>query len=58
VGKSTIFEGLVGRDGRIRPMPILRRSPYVIGLVWHLAGVVITLTRHRALSRQWTMSAW
>jgi anion-transporting ArsA/GET3 family ATPase len=55
VGKSTIFEGLVGRDGRIRPMPILRRSPYVIGLVWHLAGVVITLTRHRALSRQWTM---
>jgi hypothetical protein len=53
-GKSTVFEGLIGREERIRPRPILRRGPDGLLLARNVVAVLAMLARRRALDRTWT----
>jgi hypothetical protein len=53
-GKSTVFESLVRRHGRIEGMPVLSRGRWAPLLLWNVLAVLAMLVRRRALGRQWT----
>ena len=54
-GKSSVFDALRSRNGRIARRPILSRGPHATVLAGELVRVVAMLARRRALGRQWNM---
>jgi hypothetical protein len=54
-GKSSVFETLCSRNGRIAGRPILSRGAHAPVLAGELARILGMLVRRKALGRQWSL---